>query len=563
MEKIMGRKKLIAVLAAVAIVVLGVLVYIMAFGNRNQSYRSIKIVEMEGTVIIERAGKESLNASVNMNLVSGDYVTTAQDSYVVLRLDSDKYVMLGENGAMTVNAEGDEQNGRTSIELAAGSVLNEIQNPLSQDSTFDIVMPNATMSVRGTVFEVRKNSDGTCGVLVYGGHVAVGLDGMEPVMYDAGEYAEFTEGDAPKFLTEKGTITEAQIDEKVLERLQQIQEQGRDLNLDAIQKTSDANVTEPEQTKPQTSAEAEALAKEKEAAAQKEAEQKEIAAQKEVEQKAAEQKTAEAQKKELAQAQTQKPAQSKPQVQPQAPAQNETVTQPQTPEQNQEPAAEVDADDDDDDDDSDTQPDEPNPDQPIIPEPGQPDTPNPDQPVTPEPDKPVTPGPDQPDNPNPDHPVTPKPDKPNPEKPDKPNPDKPEQCTVTYKLPYIVVSVVDGGVVCSDMKDIVPVDYATQSGDEIRYIDNVTVDKTAGYEGSIGGATNYNLIGWCTEDGTQWEFNDNNNAIQQDIALYPIWNSNGKTYYPVIYTDPDTEITYCNSIEKGSVPRVNGAIISQ
>ena len=94
MEKVMEHKKLIAVFAAAAIVVLGVLVYIMAFGNRNQSYRSIKIVEMEGTVVIERAGKESLDASVNMNLVSGDYVTTAQDSYVVLRLDADRQMVL-------------------------------------------------------------------------------------------------------------------------------------------------------------------------------------------------------------------------------------------------------------------------------------------------------------------------------------------------------------------------------------------------------------------------------------------------------------------------------------
>lgn len=486
MEKVMAHKKLIAVLAAAAIVLLGISAYVMASGNRNQSYRSIKIVEMEGTVVIDREGMDSLNASVNMNLVSGDYVTTAQGSYVVLRLDSDKYVMLGENGAMKVTAEGDENSGRTSIELAAGSVLNEIQNPLGQNSTFDIVTPNATMSVRGTVFEVRKNSDGTYGVLVYDGHVAVGLDGMEPVMYDAGEYTEFTEGAAPKFLTEKGTITEEQMDERVLERLQQIQEQGRDLNLDVITKASDAKAPEAEKENVQPSVEPEGLTPEQELAqAQKEAEE---AAQK---QELA-QKQEQAQKQELAQAQTQsKPqVQSKPQTQ--APVQNETITQPQAPEQNPEPTIEPDtnvADDDDDDDDDEP---EPQPEQPLP----------------------------------------------------------PEQCKVTYMLLYIAPSSVENGTVYSDLKKVDSKQLTTKMGNEIEYIDNIPSSQTP-----LGGTTTYTLIGWCTEDGTKWDFD--NNVVQKDMTLYPIWNDNGAEYYPVIYTDPnDSSITYYNSIKKGSTPRV-------
>lgn len=79
---------------------------------------------------VDREGIGDLAAADNMNLVSGDSVHTGTDAYIVLMLDTDKYVMLGESGSMQVIAEGDEKSGRTSILLEQGSVLSEIQNPL-------------------------------------------------------------------------------------------------------------------------------------------------------------------------------------------------------------------------------------------------------------------------------------------------------------------------------------------------------------------------------------------------------------------------------------------------
>ncbi len=544
MEKIMGHKKIIAVVAAVAVVILGVFLYMMTSGNKNTSYRSIKIVEMEGTVTIDRDGIDGLNASINMNLVSGDSVTTSQNSYVVLKLDTDKYVMLGENGAMTVTAEGSETSGRTSIQLASGSVLNEIQNPLGQNSTFDIVTPNATMSVRGTVFEVRKNADGTIGVLVYDGKVAVGLDGKEPAMYQAGEYTEFTGGNAPEFLTEKGTITEAQMSEEVLERLQKIQEQGRNLNLDVIQKPSDASDLQAS-AKDET-----AQQKEQELAQQKEqelAQQKEQELAQQKEQELAQQKEQElAQKQKEESEQKKEPAQKKESEQKQT--QKQEVVQKPAPEQIATPVEEPDIDvDDDDDDDEDSNTDV-----------GMNPVPNPEEPSKPEPDKPKPEGPDKPHPEQPDKPHPEQPDKPKPEQPDKP---KPEQSKVTYLLPCIVLSTVgEDGKVYSELKDVDPIVYMEKQADEAIW-QNVTVDQTAGYKGDIGGATHYNVIGWCTEDGTTWTFDKE--TVQDDVTIYPVWGNNGKSYYPVVYEDPDTGKTYCNSIEMGSIPTVNGTVIGQ
>ncbi len=259
MEKRISQKTILAISAAVValiVIVSGVLIW----KNQHQSYRSIKIVEMDGTVTIDREGISGLNASVNMNLVSGDYLTTGQDAYVVLRLDTDKYVMLGECGAMKVNAQGTEAAARTSIQLEAGSVLSEIQNPLGQDASYDIVTPNATMSVRGTVFEVRRNEsenadeEGTISVLVYDGCVAVAPDGAESREYHAGEYTEFTDSAPVKFLTEQGTITEEQMNGQMLERLRTIEKSGRALNMDVITALASAEPETPSCEERQTSA---------------------------------------------------------------------------------------------------------------------------------------------------------------------------------------------------------------------------------------------------------------------------------------------------------------------
>lgn len=234
MSESKGKKKIytIAAAATAAVVVIVLAVVLILRVGGQESYRSIRIVELDGGVTIDREGVGNLEASVNMNLTSGDRISTSADSYVVLRLDDDKYMMLGEQGAIQVVASGDASNSRTEIHLESGSVLNEIQNPLSQDSSYEIITPNATMSVRGTVFETRNNVEsGSMEVLVYEGTVAVTLSDSEPMLYGPGECTVFTSGDAPRFIEERGVITEEKIDSQMIERLYQINENGRTLNL--------------------------------------------------------------------------------------------------------------------------------------------------------------------------------------------------------------------------------------------------------------------------------------------------------------------------------------------
>lgn len=243
MGKDMGRQKLIVIIAGLAAAVLIVCMFALLKGEKSQAYRSIRIVELEGEVTIERENMGNLEAAVNMNLMSGDRVSTAQGSYAVLRLDADKFVMLGERGAMEVTAEGDGTAGKTSIVLDSGSVLSEIRNPLGESSTFDIVTSNATMSARGTIFEVRNGGDGEdkVSVLVYDGHVEVALEGKEPALYEEGEYTEFAAGTSPQFLTERELITAARLNEQMYRRLQEIEADGRNINWGSVE-TSAGNV---------------------------------------------------------------------------------------------------------------------------------------------------------------------------------------------------------------------------------------------------------------------------------------------------------------------------------
>ena len=243
MREDMGRRKIIVIIGGLAAAALIICMFALLKREENETYRSIRIVELEGTVTIERENLGNLEAAVNMNLMSGDRVSTAKGAYAVLRLDADKFVMLGENGAMKVSAEGDGTAGKTSILLDSGSVLSEIRNPLGESSTFDIVTPNATMSVRGTIFEVRNGGDGEdkVSVLVYDGHVEVALEGMEPALYEEGEYTEFTAGTSPQFLTERTLITETQLDEQMYRRLQEIEADGRNINWGSVE-TSTGNV---------------------------------------------------------------------------------------------------------------------------------------------------------------------------------------------------------------------------------------------------------------------------------------------------------------------------------
>lgn len=127
--------------------------------KNEEGYRSIKVVETSGEVIVKRNDVGDLNAYVDMKLEDKDIIEVKENSYLRLLLDDDKYVYVESNSYFTLEASGTTENSKTKIHLEKGAILNEIQKTLSDDSSYEISTPNSTMSVRGTVYYVEVSFD--------------------------------------------------------------------------------------------------------------------------------------------------------------------------------------------------------------------------------------------------------------------------------------------------------------------------------------------------------------------------------------------------------------------
>lgn len=147
------KAKVIAACAAVAVAGGAVAAGVVML-NQEDSYRVLKVFELEGEAIVSRENTGDLDAYEGMNLESGDMLTVGEDSSIRLQLDDDKYLLLDEGTIIELIAEGDSADSKTTIDLKEGTILNEISNPLSDNSTYEVTTPKATMAVRGTSFMV-------------------------------------------------------------------------------------------------------------------------------------------------------------------------------------------------------------------------------------------------------------------------------------------------------------------------------------------------------------------------------------------------------------------------
>lgn len=186
MKKLIANKKLI--ICACAAVAVSVVTVIALLANKEETFRSIMVYDVEGNAVIARENVGEMNAAENLYLESGDRVSVAAASRMRMKLDDDKYVMAEENTIFSVQAEGTDADSRTMIALEQGAITNEIQNPLSEGSQFETSTPNSVMAVRGTVYRVELYADENGGqntkLCCFQGKV-----GVKPVLPD-GTYGE-------------------------------------------------------------------------------------------------------------------------------------------------------------------------------------------------------------------------------------------------------------------------------------------------------------------------------------------------------------------------------------
>lgn len=150
------KKHTLHILASIFVCMLMVA---LAGCGKTESYRQIKLYEIEGDVTVSREKSGNVEPYVNMMLQDKDNVETAAESYVQLQLDGDKYVLVEPSSKITLEATGDSVDSKTKINLTQGAVVNKIEKPLSKDSTYEVTTPNSTMAVRGTTFRVEVKFD--------------------------------------------------------------------------------------------------------------------------------------------------------------------------------------------------------------------------------------------------------------------------------------------------------------------------------------------------------------------------------------------------------------------
>lgn len=153
---------ILSVCSIAAIVFIAVVV--MNFMSRkDEEYRTIKIAEHNGEIILARDEQkiqlDKDNSFSGMNLKSEDSVTTQDEAHMVLLVDSDKHIYADENSCFSIVAADETESGNIKINLEYGAALFEIDNKLPEGTTFEVETPNATAAVRGTTFGVYYDAE--------------------------------------------------------------------------------------------------------------------------------------------------------------------------------------------------------------------------------------------------------------------------------------------------------------------------------------------------------------------------------------------------------------------
>ena len=158
------KSKIIAGAVTLALIA-GVVVLIILL---NTGYRSIRVADLTGTSRVTSLLNVS-DAFRGQNLKSGESVDVFEKSSLTLALDSDKHVVASELTKFSLEAFGAAgKDSRTVIHLEKGTISNQIDNKLLPSESYVVESPNASMSVRGTIFSVNVffDSEGLCHTVV-------------------------------------------------------------------------------------------------------------------------------------------------------------------------------------------------------------------------------------------------------------------------------------------------------------------------------------------------------------------------------------------------------------
>ena len=150
------KKKILIGIIGLVVIAIGVVCLILLL-PKNETYRSIKVFKVEGTVEVSR-NSEVLEAYEQMMLKNNDEVSVGENESLILKLDSDKYICLDENTKIKLISS-EKDSSKTVIELKEGKIIGEVKEKLKDDETFEVETPNSVMAIRGTTFSVEVDEE--------------------------------------------------------------------------------------------------------------------------------------------------------------------------------------------------------------------------------------------------------------------------------------------------------------------------------------------------------------------------------------------------------------------
>lgn len=234
----MKQNQMLALLLVLVLILCG------CSGEKEEAYRMIQVLEVTGTVSVERQTMGTMDAYEGMRLESGDKITVGPESWLKIKMDEDKYALVEPVSVLRLEASGNSADSKTVLHLESGAVSNRLEKELSADSSYEVTTPNSTMAVRGTVFrvEISWSEDGVSvsDISVYDGEVASRLiypDGTvdgegRAVLIAAGTEAQVWGNDIlSRYVTTDEKLELDDLRLKTLEFLQEAREAGQELDV--------------------------------------------------------------------------------------------------------------------------------------------------------------------------------------------------------------------------------------------------------------------------------------------------------------------------------------------
>jgi len=165
---------------------------VLSAGDRGQvGARQAVLTFMYGDVQVRHGTGGYKAAKLNEALKSGDAIKTGADARAELSLGAGGYVRLDESSHLLITHL--QEGGTTSFQALLGGVWVTIEKALSGGGGFEVRMPSAVASVKGTVFRCEVDEEGGSSTYVYDGSVEIQA-GNETTKITPAQYARIARG---------------------------------------------------------------------------------------------------------------------------------------------------------------------------------------------------------------------------------------------------------------------------------------------------------------------------------------------------------------------------------